>query len=121
MQNNKTLLRWIIVLAAALVLVVLVALFSMEKAPAVDNNETSGSSETQESTDSQEEDVGLTYEEYQAMSGTDRQAFFDSFETMDDFLRWLEKAKAAYEGSKNENAINGDKPIDIGDLINSKG
>ena len=59
----------------------------------------------------------VTYEEYQAMSPEGQQAFFNSFESYEDFIAWFIAAEAAYKESQDRNEVSGDGNIDIGDLI----
>ena len=114
--------KWILiaVLAGALAAAVILASRNMpdvSQNPSDDFGSTE-SSGTEESTDPNIE-CTLTYEEYQAMSGPDRQAHMESFgDDMDAFLAWLNHAKAEYEAHQaTRPTINGDGPIDIGDLI----
>lgn len=75
--------------------------------------------ETSESTEpTQEESAGpelLTYEEYDALTPEEKQAYFESFATVEDFYTWLEAAEEENDGKQN-NTTGGDK-IDIGDYI----
>lgn len=114
MVEKKTFMKWVVALVAALALVVVVVLVSVQNENIKDFSQ---GDQTQESTNSTESKIDLTYEEYLAMTKEDRQAFFESFESMDEFLIWLDAAKEAYQSSKNDNAIDGDKPIDLEDLL----
>jgi len=59
----------------------------------------------------------ISYEEYWAMSGTEQQAYFESFPNVEDFFNWYNEAKAAYEASHPE-AGEGDRPdINVGPLL----
>lgn len=75
--------------------------------------------ETSKSTEpTQEESAGpelLTYEEYDALTPEEKQAYFESFATVEDFYIWLEAAEEESDGKQN-NTTGGDK-IDIGDYI----
>lgn len=112
--------KWILILVLAVALVAAVMLAS-RNTPAggetpSDDFSTTESTGTEETGDSIEST--LTYEEYQNMSGPDRQAHLESFSSMDAFLNWLNAAKADYEADQaTRPTINGDEPIDIGDLI----
>lgn len=114
--------KWILILVLAVALVAAVALASRNlpgsnDTPPVDDPGTTESSGTEESTGTIE--LKLTYDEYQAMSGPERQEWLESFASMDDFLTWLNAAKAQYEAEQaTRETINGNDPIDIGDLIN---
>lgn len=66
----------------------------------------------------QEESAGpelLTYKEYEALTPEEKQAYFESFATVEDFYAWLEAAEEE-SGGKQNNTTGGDK-IDIGDHI----
>lgn len=113
--------KWILIAVFAVALVVAVILASrympeVSQIP-TDDFSTGDSSSTEESTDPSIE-CTLTYEEYQAMSGPERQAHLETFADMDAFLAWLNYAKEEYEAHQaTRPTINGDGPIDIGDLI----
>ena len=57
----------------------------------------------------------LTIEEYESLSPADRQKYFESFETVEAFYEWLEKAEA---NRKNDNTVTGDGSLNLGDYIN---
>lgn len=63
----------------------------------------------------------VTYEDYEAMSGAEQAAFFATFTNPEDFFTWYNKAKEAYEATKDEIILDGTTPIDLGGLIGSKG
>ena len=67
--------------------------------------------EVQLPTDGQE----LTIEEYEALPTSQQQAYFQSFDTVDAFYDWLEKAEA---NRKNDNTVTGDGSLNLGDYIN---
>ncbi len=114
--------KWILIIVLAVALIAAVILASQSQADfggttPSDDPGTTGSSGTEESTGTIE--LKLTYEEYQAMSGPERQEWLESFPTMDDFLAWLNAAKSQYEAEQaTRETINGNDPINIGDLIN---
>lgn len=59
----------------------------------------------------------ISYEEYWAMSGTEQQAYYESFPSVEDFFNWYNEAKAEYEASHPE-AGEGDRPdINVGPLL----
>lgn len=62
----------------------------------------------------------VTYEEYNAMSGKEQEAFYYSFDSADDYFEWYKAAKQAYEDSKNDIVIGGDGSIDLGEILNGK-
>lgn len=59
----------------------------------------------------------LTIEQYEALSVTQQQAYFQSFATVDAFYDWLEAAEAA---RKPDNSVSGDGNLDLGDIIGNK-
>lgn len=63
----------------------------------------------------------VTYADYEAMSGDEQKAFFDTFADPGKFFDWYNAAKEAYDATKNEIIIGGDETIDLGDLIGGKG
>lgn len=63
---------------------------------------------------------GVTYQMYQSMTGEERQAFCDSFASIGDFMDWLDAAKAAGTDGKEQNTIDGDSGINLGDLLAKK-
>jgi len=56
----------------------------------------------------------LTIEQYEALSTSQQQAYFQSFPTVDAFYEWLEAAEAA---RKPGNTTTGDGTLDLGDYI----
>ena len=114
--------KWILILALAVALIAAVVIVSQMK-PDIDTTqngiETTESTGTTESTEvSIPIESTLTYEEYQAMSGTERQAHFMSFSSEAAFNAWLAAAKEDYDARQStRETINGDGPIDIGGLI----
>lgn len=60
----------------------------------------------------------LTWEEYNALSGEEQYAYFQSFSDPKDFFAWQEKAKADYEKRHPTIEVGKDGTVDIGDLIN---
>ena len=84
-------------------------------------NGSSSSDKDEETSGKDEPDVPapLTYEEYNAMSREDQQAYFESFDNMQDYFEWYNDALAKYESEQEK--IEGDGPIDIGDIFNGGG
>ena len=62
----------------------------------------------------------LTYEEYNALSAEEQEAYFNSFDTIEDFFAWYNKAKAEYEASQDYTEIGGDGNLNIGESENDK-
>ena len=60
----------------------------------------------------------ITYEEYEAMSGAEQEAYFAQFSDPMDFFVWLDEAKAAYDAKHPSIDIGDDGNIDLGDLGN---
>lgn len=58
----------------------------------------------------------VTYEEYNAMSGEEQMAFFNTFDSMEDFVAWYNAAKEKHDSEHPDIEI-GDGNIDIGDII----
>ena len=59
----------------------------------------------------------LTYAQYMAMTTSQQQEYFKSFDTVDAFYEWLEEAETEYE--KNQNTVTGDGTLDLNDYVNS--
>ena len=118
--------QWIliIVLAALLVTADIIASRSF---PDINETPTTGSSQTTESgsTDESTENTQnsfptVSYEEYQNMTGEDRQTYYEKFSSDDAFNAWLKEAREEYETHRATiPTIDGDNPIDIGGLIGS--
>ena len=113
--------QWLLIVILAALLVVAV-IFASRKFP--DNNQTltTGDSQTTESTGTGETFDAtfptVSYEEYQNMSGPDRQAYYQKFSSPEEFNAWLKAAREAYEAERaTVPTIDGDGPIDIGGLI----
>lgn len=62
-----------------------------------------------------------TYEEYNAMSAQERQAFTRRFESIAAFWDWYDAAKAQYDSTRETIEIGGGDGIDLGDLIGGNG
>ena len=58
---------------------------------------------------------GLTYEQYNALSAEEQEEYFNSFETVDDFFAWYNKAKQEYENNKDYIEVGGNQDINIGE------
>ena len=59
----------------------------------------------------------VTWEEYEAMTGEQRQAHFEKFASPEAYLKWMTDAKAAYEKSHPTIDVGKDGTIDIGEII----
>lgn len=62
-------------------------------------------------------DTSMTYEEYRDMSGVEKQEYMESFEDIESFFAWLEKAKQEYDDAQNRIEIGGDGSVDLGDIL----
>ena len=61
----------------------------------------------------------VSYEEYNAMTPEEQEAYFEQFESVADFVAWYQAAKAEYE-EQNPDIDVGDGSIDIGEIIGGK-
>lgn len=82
--------------------------------PATDPS-TGGSKGTTVDPNKKAQDV--TWEEYEAMTGEQRQAHFEKFASPEAYLKWMTDAKAAYEKSHPTIDVGKDGTIDIGEII----
>ena len=82
--------------------------------PATDTS-TSGGKGTTVDPNKKAQDV--TWEEYEAMTGEQRQAHFEKFASPEAYLKWMTDAKAAYEKSHPTIDVGKDGTIDIGEII----
>lgn len=57
---------------------------------------------------------GSEYEKYMAMSPEEQEAFFETFDSPEAFIKWFNNAKAKYESSNDSIVVEGGG-IDIGD------
>ena len=62
----------------------------------------------------------VDYERFQAMTPAQQQAYMESFDSMDAFFDWYEKAKAEYEAANPPIYIE-DGSIDLDDVLGGKG
>ena len=76
---------------------------------------TGGSNGTTVDPNKKAEDV--TWEEYEAMTGEQRQAHYEKFASPEAYLKWMTDAKAAYEKSHPTIDVGKDGTIDIGKLV----
>ncbi len=79
-------------------------------------SQSSGSSSSSSSA-SGKEDYGMTLEEYNSMSPKDQQAYFESFDSVEDYWAWYDAAKADYDAKMDGTHIEGDGNFDITDHI----
>lgn len=110
-----------IIILAAVLLVGLVVL-----AASIDNgyqNTSTGSSQGGTGSSESTQETGknkwaVTYEEYIAMTGAEQKAFYNSFDSKDDYFKWYNAAKKAYDNDENNIIIGGDGSVDLGDILN---
>lgn len=60
----------------------------------------------------------VTLEEYLAMTGAEQTAFYNSFDSKDDYFKWYNAAKKAHDNDENNIIIGGDNSVDLGDILN---
>ncbi len=107
--------QWILVLGLAVVLAVAVLLASqIGKAPQDNHQDTTTESSSEEEIVFQA--PAITYEEYQAMTGEERDALLKQFPSNSVFTDWVREIRAEYEEHKMDNAIDGDNVIDLNDI-----
>lgn len=87
-------------------------------APSEESTEPSEeATEPEETTPSTTPDSAVTsYEAYNAMSPDEQLAFYNTFESMEDFVAWYNAAKAEYDAQNPDIEI-GDGNIDMDDII----
>ena len=56
----------------------------------------------------------LTFEEYNNLSAEEQEEYFNSFEDVEDFFAWYNKAKQEYEEEQERIEIDGSADINIG-------
>lgn len=76
----------------------------------------SGSSSDSGTTDGNKKPEDYTWEEYQAMSGAEREAHFKQFSSPEAYIQWLNKAKADYDKEHPTIEVGADGTIDLGKL-----
>ena len=62
-------------------------------------------------------DLSLTYEEYLAMTGSQQQAYYNTFESVRAFVEWFDAAKAEYKKQNQAIEVTGSS-INLEDYIN---
>lgn len=82
--------------------------------PTVGTEETEPPDATEASTEE------LSYEAYLALSAAERQAYVESFPSMEEAMLWYESAKKAYEESQENIEITGGN-VDLGDILDGMG
>lgn len=81
----------------------------------VTDTSTGGSKGTTVDPNKKAQDV--TWEEYEAMTGEQRQAHFEKFASPEAYLKWMTDAKAAYDKAHPTIDVGKDGTIDIGEII----
>ena len=60
----------------------------------------------------------VTYEDYNNMTPAQQVEFFNTFESMEAFVKWYNEAKAAYDAEHGAIEIGGNGSVDLGDIVN---
>ena len=61
----------------------------------------------------------LTWQQYQALSNEDKQAYYKTFATAEEFYRWKDKAQQEYAQQNKDNTVTGDGSLNLGDYMGS--
>ena len=93
---------------------------SSNSSPQNSTQQSTSQSSTNTSTPTVEKDGLLTYEEYQALDANRQMAYYNSFETPQDYMKWFNDAYAEYQKQQSENEIDGEDGINIGDLLDKQ-
>ena len=83
-----------------------------------DGSDSGSGSAAESSVESGDESVtvnAMTYEQYNALSATEQEAFYNSFDTVEDFFAWYNQAKQEYENNQNYIDAGGKPEINFGD------
>lgn len=76
---------------------------------------------TEPSAPPERDPASYTYEEYEAMTRSEQQAFMNRFESLSAFFDWYDAAKAEYDATRETIQIGGGGSVDLGDLIGGNG
>lgn len=83
-----------------------------------EGSNTTGGNETPDEPVGGDEEKLLTWEEYQALSDTEKDEYHNSFEDESDFVEWYNDAYNTYEENKEYIVLDPNNPvIDIGELL----
>ena len=95
---------------------------SPETKPGVETEQTKPSEPSAPSESAKPDDTHkqLTFAEYLTLDAAGRQAYVESFPSMEEAMLWYESAKKAYDESKDTIDISGGS-IDLGDIIDGMG
>lgn len=83
-----------------------------------DGSDSGSGGDVESSVEGSDESVtvnAMTYEQYNALSATEQEAFFNSFDTVEDFFAWYNQAKQEYENNQNYIDAGGKPEINFGD------
>ena len=69
-------------------------------------------------TDPETGETYVSYEAYNNMSPAEQVEYFNTFPSMEEFVKWYNEAKAKYDEEHGAIEIGGDGTIDLGDIIN---
>ncbi len=78
---------------------------------------TSGGSTSGGSSETVKKPGDVTWEEYEAMSGAERQEHFQQFESPSDYLQWMNEAKAAYDKTHPTIEVGPGGNVDLSEII----
>ena len=59
----------------------------------------------------------LTWQQYQALSNEDKQTYYKTFATVEEFYRWKDKAQQEYAQQNKDNVVTGDGSLNLGDYM----
>lgn len=113
--------KWIILAVLAVLLVAGILIAEKLSAPGDIDVPAKTETTTEEATYS-EADLKLmetTFEEYQAMTTDEQEAFKKSFSSLQVYIDWYWAAKADYDAKQNVEVIGPGQSINIGDLVGS--
>ena len=105
MDKKKTALR-----IASLIVLLAVLCMTLAMLASCDGGSASTSGTSNTTTEPRKP---LTYEEYNALSATEQEKYFNSFATMEEFFAWYNLAKQEFEDSQDRVEVGGDGDINI--------
>ena len=59
--------------------------------------------------------LGMTYEQYNALSAEEQEEYFNSFDTVEEFFAWYNQAKQEYENNQDYIDVGGNNDINVGE------
>lgn len=82
-----------------------------------DKNTTSKEETTNSEVDEVESTVKLTFKEYMNLSAQEREEFFNTFDSVQDFVKWYKLAQENYEKNSDSIKISGFGSLDLSEYI----